>query len=397
MLYSVTICDLLYKLQELQEVYKDTTAIKILENVKNKREDPNGSKSRWEKQFVDEVYEKTKLLDQQSYTEINHLYAQRNFSAHPAMNENYELLMPSRYTTIAHINNIFDSILSKPPVFTKNVIDMLTNDIADKKDIFAGNDSKFKEYLCNKYFNKMTDSMKLKTFITFWKFCFCKPDSEVCMTNIKADRFVEEILLDQKKDLMDYLKTEEKLKSISNDETCCYHFCMLVSKFPQIYERLSDEIKLCINRVIENDKNVKFFSWFISADKSEHMKKMIEEKNFDITDEEAIEYVRNSYADAGLEKIFCEYSIKCYEKSTSFDVANFRCSTMILPSLPFYTKEQFIELLEVIDDNDQIYNRNAAYSTNTEIIKQAQKYLGKDFDYDQFSNIQFNNYILKEA
>ena len=126
MLYSVAICDLLFKLQELVDMYNDSVAGDILREVeKCRNSNDNKSKSRWEKEFVDSVYRKTELLDLESYTNLNHLYDHRNFSAHPALNDRYELISPSKETTIALIKNVLEEILIKPSIFVKNVTDML--------------------------------------------------------------------------------------------------------------------------------------------------------------------------------------------------------------------------------------------------------------------------------
>lgn len=59
MLYSVAICDLLFKLQELADMYNDTVAVEILQEVEKCRNPgDNKSKSRWEKEFVDSITQK---------------------------------------------------------------------------------------------------------------------------------------------------------------------------------------------------------------------------------------------------------------------------------------------------------------------------------------------------
>ena len=122
MLYSVAICDLLYKLQELKDMYNDSVAIKILNEVESYRNTwATQPKARWEKELIDKIYKDTALLSLEDYTHINHLYDHRNFSAHPALNENFDLISPSRENTIAHINNILSGILVKPPIFISNI------------------------------------------------------------------------------------------------------------------------------------------------------------------------------------------------------------------------------------------------------------------------------------
>lgn len=151
-------------------MYNDTTADEILKEVeKSRNSHDNKSKSKWEKEFIDNVYNKTKLLDLEAYTNLNHLYDHRNFSAHPALNENYELIAPSKETTIANIKNVLKDILVKPPIFIKNIINTLTEDLKGKNELYENEGKKLAQYLNNKYYSKMPKSMKLVTLKSFWK------------------------------------------------------------------------------------------------------------------------------------------------------------------------------------------------------------------------------------
>ncbi len=394
MLYSVVVCDLLLKLQELDEVYNDTIAKEILKDVNNERENPSTkSRSAWEKQLIEQIYKKTELLDLQAYTELNHLYDHRNFSAHPAMNANYELFIPSRDTTIAHITSVLNNILVKPPVFAKNIVGFLSDDIAAKKDIYLGETPKFKEYLQTKFLDKMTEAMKANVFKAFWKFCFCSPDNEQCMENIRVNRYVLEMIMDDFPDIIRYIDDEEVYKSISNNKICCYHFCILLSKYPHLYSHVSDEIKLCIEPDTD-DHELRIISWFRSKNKTEHMKKMIEDKVFDLNNKFVIKYISKSYKEEGLGNLFAEYCIEAYANSDCFDCADFRFATFISPNLDLFDKEQFIRLIEAIDTNDQLYARGLAKNSNNEIVKVAKGVLDAGFEYDSYRNFRFDNSLI---
>ena len=144
MLYSIAICDILFKLQELKDMFDDPVADEILHEInKMRNEHDNKTKSKWEKELLESIYKRTELLNLEAYTNLNHLYDHRNFSAHPALNENYELIMPSKETTIAHIKNILNSILIKPPIFIKNITNALTEDLKDKGEMYRG---QYKDY-----------------------------------------------------------------------------------------------------------------------------------------------------------------------------------------------------------------------------------------------------------
>ena len=210
--------------------------------------------------------------------------------------------------------------------------------------------------------------MKENIFNTFWKFCFRKPDNQNCMNNLTNNRLILEIIAEDNPQILEKIKTEEALKSISNNEYCVMNCCFFVSKFPKIYDFLSDEIKLCIDNLIEKYQKIKIFSWYKNTDKSNHIKRMIEEEIFDVDDFGIMQYVKESYSAEGLADVLCDYCIKAFSKSNSFNQADLRYTMHIKPNLDLFTKEQFIEILNIINSNAKIYNRGASYVSNTEII-----------------------------
>lgn len=62
MMYSVAVCDIMLKLEELRDSYNDTVASGILEKIQKSMDEQNGSKSKWEWQLIEEVKKKQALL-----------------------------------------------------------------------------------------------------------------------------------------------------------------------------------------------------------------------------------------------------------------------------------------------------------------------------------------------
>lgn len=398
MLYSVVICDLLYKLQELRDAYDDKRAEKILQNIKEKQ-DPKGSKSRWEREFVEGVYKNTNLLDDLSFAELNHLYDHRNFSAHPALNDNFELISPSRETTIAHINNMLNNIFVKPPIFATNIIDMLTEDLVREKNIYEHNVEALKKYLDKKYFERMPDVMKNKCFRTFWKFCFCLNDDANCKENRTINRHVLEILMYDIPDIYEVIKTDNFFMNIPYDQDIGIHLVIFVSIFPQLYGIFSDEVKLMMDKILETNEQLVYVSWYKSKDKKEHLRKLYKEKHLGkgkITSD-VYRFMREKYVAEGQMESFLELCIYEYSCCTSYDMADRVYNTIISPSLDLFTKEQFIRIFEIINSNNQISDRGQAYNSNGEIVRAAQKYLDSTFDYSAFSNMVFDHSILHDT
>ena len=195
MLYSTVICDILLKLKELKDMYNDSTANSILKEIECTKKEST-SKSSWEKELLEKVRDKTNLIDSKVFSDLSHLYDDRCFSAHPAVNEDFELYTPNQETVIAHIKNILNGVLIKPPIFIKSVINMLTDDLKDKSAIYEGNKEALAVYLNNKYYRHMNESMKVKVFQSLWKFCFLNTEDENCKTYRAVNRQALNILVE---------------------------------------------------------------------------------------------------------------------------------------------------------------------------------------------------------
>lgn len=397
MLYSIAICDILFKLQELKDMFNDSVADGILQEVdKMRNAHDNKSKSRWEKELLDNVYKKTKLLDLEAYTNLNHLYDHRNFSAHPALNENYELIMPSKETTIAHIKNTLNNILTKPPIFIKNIVDTLTVDLKDKGEIYRERYEELSVYLNNRYYGKMPESMKLTTLKAFWKFCFCSPENEDCMSNLRINRMALEALIDSfPKEAYAYIKDNGHLFSVSVNKKCTLCLVLMLSRHPEIYNILSSETKLQVDSMIEESTSAKLISWFKFTTPKEHIQSLQNEKQID-SHMRPVELLIRHYDEIGEISLLIDYFVNYYGKSSNYDTADLRFKVEIQPFISKMTEKQIIKLIEVTENNRQIYDRGAAYRTNGEIVLRAKDVLGPDFDYTVYPHFKFDPKIISQ-
>lgn len=201
MLYSVIICDLLFKLQELAETYDEASAKKILAKVEDFKKRHTAqhpgkvpknpqSKSKWELELVKDIHDQTNLLDYEMYEKVLHIHQLRNFSAHPALNNEYELITPSKEETLAYIKCILEKILVIPPLFIKNITATLLNDLSKNYDIYQNSPNELKKFLKEKYYKRMSVSMKKAAFKTLWKKCFLEKNDDVIKLKRKALGFL---------------------------------------------------------------------------------------------------------------------------------------------------------------------------------------------------------------
>lgn len=113
MLYSVAICDLFLKLNELCNSYDDAEAKSILQSIADIRNGDDTS-SKWEYELTKKMHD-SGYISSKLYSDLRHLYDDRCFSAHPSMNDDFELIEITKETAVAHIKNIFNGLLIEPP------------------------------------------------------------------------------------------------------------------------------------------------------------------------------------------------------------------------------------------------------------------------------------------
>ena len=128
-------------------------AEEILNNIEEKQE-KDRNKSDWEYYLVEQIKERTSLLEISDYENIQTLKTHRNLSAHPSLKSNNVLYEPHKEMVRSDIRCMLDGVLTKPPILSKKIVKELVTDLCDVKEIFIDN-QKLKRYLQAKYFYKL--------------------------------------------------------------------------------------------------------------------------------------------------------------------------------------------------------------------------------------------------
>jgi hypothetical protein len=145
MLWSVAVCDIVFKLQSLIDLYGDASARQILDDV-TAIQVANPNSPTWEVQLIDDVHSKTNLIDSAEYEILRYLQKQRHLSAHPVLNRDRELHSPKKETVRALIRNTLEEVLIKPPFYTQHILSELLADIAESSEVL-NNRAKTKKYI----------------------------------------------------------------------------------------------------------------------------------------------------------------------------------------------------------------------------------------------------------
>lgn len=385
MLYSTIVCDLLLKLKELSDVYSDEKAEKILEEINRQRKSANSSA--WEWNLIKKIREQTEILSDESYAMIEHIYSLRNFSAHPALNEDYELISPTPEMTVAYIKKALEDVLIKPSVFAQNIVDRMSNDIAARKDFFASDYEAFKTFLNRVYFQRMSEKMINQVFKAFWKFTFIKTGKDVFSDNRFINRRTLEALLEEYYELIcKFISENQKYFSAASEKACMMHLCIMLAQYPKVYSHLEQTTQYQIQKFDAGDFNI--IKWFVLGDLEQHLTTYDCHK--DLIPFKLLNTVKQICEKQGTPRLFPKFLIKHYARSNSFTSTKNRFDECIVHYLHDFNAADFIELIDAINSNRQIYGYGWQKERNDTILKYAIPLLPENFSFDGYAHFDYS-------
>ena len=384
MLYSTIVCDLLLKLKELNEVYSDKKAEDILSDIEKKRKDAMSSE--WEWALIKKVRERTELLTDESYVMVEHIYDLRNFSAHPALNEDYELISPSQEMTVAYIKQALHSIFSKPPVFAQNIVDRLSNEIAEKKDIYKNDFAAFKIFLQKAYFSRMSDKMVTQVFRAFWKFAFIKNEGDEFINNRCINRKTLEVMLEDHYELLcNYVNDNQIYFALTQDDSCCTEMCILLAYFPRIYPLLDATTQ---HQLVAFKKDyIGCIKWFVEGNLEQHI--MTYRCQKDTIPSYVLNTLQKICKDQGQPNLFISFLLKYYSESDSYNSTRSRFDSTISKYLDQFNAANFLKLIDIINSNNQIYGYGWQQERNDKILEYAINVLPHDTDLSVYEHFKY--------
>ncbi|WP_119307029.1 hypothetical protein [Cohaesibacter haloalkalitolerans] len=389
MLWSVVICDLIYKLRSLEEQHSDTVAKRILEDMEAiQTREPKSSA--WEIKLIDDVTKKTELLNAIEHRNFANLQAERHLSAHPVISDGAVLHRPNQETTRALIRNALDDLLLKPPLFATSVVNKLLDDLAENKEIFPG-DADLKRYLNSKYFNKIEGIRYEQALKGLWKIVF-NLENEKCDENRDINYRSLKILVsnDPNKALVCLNSATEHFSALSTNQDILILLIELLSGLPSLYEPLEPHAKVAIERTCEENSDAFLLSSFLSEDPDEHYEKVKQkvEEGFGYSRPTSSSWNRLTElydAPEWKEKID-NLKITFFGDSGSYDTADIRFTSLIAPIISRLSQPQLVTILEKINGNSQIYDRRRAQIDNQKVMDRV-KELDEHFDFSIYKNL----------
>ncbi|KAA8385429.1 hypothetical protein FKW31_08705 [Acetobacter sp. DmW_136] len=361
MLWTVVVCDLVYKLQTLRDLYSDTSAGKLLTDVETKRL-ANPTSPDWEIFLLDEVFKRTKMLEISEHAQLKHLQQLRHFSAHPVLSGTDLLFRPTKEDARAQIRMALEALLMKPALFSKKIVETLVTDIAANKAVLISRE-KLKAYLEARYLPNMPLATERELFRALWKFCFKLNNAET-VANRQINLDALSILYARNRVEMRTMINGDRpaFSNVGPDAQPLDALILFLVDYPELYSSLDRSATLLVDGRLAADINNRAMAHFTKPDMAAHLAALDGEdvtKLATIT-ETVWQSLLSEAEAAGVIDEAVRIAIKIYGKSENFDAADKRFSRFIKPILPKLTVATLTELLAECEANPQTYGRARA-------------------------------------
>ena len=364
MLYSVVIYDIVAKLKELDEIYNQEWAKKILKEINTQRKTMPKSPE-WEKTLLEKVQQQNDFLSLSIVEEITHLKEIRNQCAHPSIDNNDELFTPNRFEADALIYRMLKELLTIPAMFTNKITDYITEQISKIAGYaeFGWEDKNQLTKSFLKYFKRMDNTVFIKVFKDMWKLTFFTSNDE-CNKNRFSNMIFLDIMLKQRHAiLLDAIKSErEYFSRISSDAKINRFLSILIYRNNYLLPLIDDTAKSFIKNSRYELSDVRCFAWFAFNKKEDYIDNLIKEYSSNdpstiITPGVIINIYKHNSALTEVKDYFRTSIIKGYTNSTNFNKADKIFSDLIYPLRKEFSKLEVLELIKVSESNSQLTRR----------------------------------------
>lgn len=361
MLWSVVVTDLVYKLKSLHELYQDPVADSILKDIEKKQKDSPQSPD-WELLLLEEVRNRTHLLEGADYQHLINLQKLRHLSSHPVLTNADLLFSPNKETTRALIRNALEGVLLKPAFFTRKVINEFVEDLASVREILPDRKA-LEQYLEAKYFKSLHPSIEHALIKTLWKFCF-----RISNLDTDANRTINtrtlHLLYSRNPTVFRARVAEDQgfFGAIATQGTPLKALILFLAKCPDLYGVLDKPAQILLAGFVRNDVNLSARAFFLGENFLAHLERLgqLPMEQLQKLSWKTWQFLLSEGKQQGESQAVYTLGIRIYAGSRSFNEADVNYEMFIRAHIDEYDCALLNQLLEGIDGNDQTYRRGKA-------------------------------------
>ena len=388
-LWSVVVCDILFKLDDLRNLYADAGADTILREIDALRIG-NPKSPEWEWELVKKVKDRTQLLEEADYVNLRALQNHRHLSAHPVLTNFDALFSPPKEQCRAHLRNALDAVLTKPPIMTKKVFDALMEDIEQKQSALP-DDGSLKRYLEAKYWGNLTAPVEDAIVRSLWRLVFKSTDQRCEQNRVINYRTLHQFYKRRASDINALIQGEPAYFSeLSFTGSAVTSLVAFLSFHPNVFALLTEAAKTPLRNYVNTSIDHFMIVWFMSSDVPSHIQEVRRRVDAGgaVTSPDAYGRFYSVAKDEGHKNAVCEIGIVLYGQSENYNMADERCENFVLPYLSDFDDARMTMLLQAIEANSQTYARRKAKEDHRQIMARANTLFGVSWNvkaYEKFA------------
>jgi len=346
MLWSVVVTDILFKLDQLATAYGDATAQAILTEIGDLRKN-NPKSPEWETELVNKVASRTDLLDHAELSFLQSLQAHRHLSAHPVMTGVDALFSPNKETARAHIRNVLEGVLTKPPIMSRKVFDTFIEDVEQVSRLSPGPDG-LKKFLEAKYFRHFSAATSAHILKSTWRVAFKSTDPRAEANRGINAQALGVVFAHRKAELTELIKSERDW--FSDVSFLDNHIGVMTQFFrdnPQVFPLLNDALKTPIQNYAALSLDHFAMCWFVSPTPDTHIDDVL--RRIDAGEDVRAEIFKALCTSLNTTDALgkaLHIGIRLYCNSCSFATADSRFDEMIRPFIPSYNRNHILAFVE---------------------------------------------------
>ncbi|HED2374803.1 TPA: hypothetical protein R4216_003859 [Citrobacter freundii] len=385
MLWSVMVCDAIYKLEKLDVVYSDKTAKKILDHIsKMQTKDPLSPS--WEIKLFEMLFEEKSMIGTPEIVNIRELQKKRHLCAHPIMSEERVLYEPNKETVKSLMLNALNDFLLYKAYYGKGVFEILASILESESAYYTSR--KNVEKLISSYQPRMAPHVIYQVFKSFWAISF-KTENDKCNENrqqnsMAAVALAKYLLKDPKqcesiRDDVDYFS-----KLSTNIEVVKYLFVNLCH-IPQMFKMLSEPARERLLEFRNHEENedvsesqvacyiASMFTFDDMAGYIEFIKSKIANSTISNLDKNIMDFISFYYEDYDGNSSCMDLLVEYVLNSWSYDMADSRFDFLFKYYIEKLNAEQIDKILSGYEINSQIYDRRRAAEDRRKLQAQRDK------------------------
>ena len=397
LLWSVVVTDIVSKLQKVEIDFNDSTAHKILAEIKTKQQKREKG-SDWEQSIVKDVCERMKFFDQDTYENLLHLQKKRHLCSHPLIQENdNKLYTPTPEETKSFLRHALEDVLTVPAGFSRHALtDSILGEISKLREAEHTLET-FKIIIRQRYLKHLPNEILPVLLKDLWKFVFVKDNEDIDANRVFNAEFLFQVIESKKERCKEIFKDEDYLNNINQTDKILFIFVMLLSRFEFMYGLLDAGGKAILETYLSRKEKMKIFCPFLSNNILEHLKIYIP-----LADKRDFKYLlkladKHMIRREALEMGLNEY-VAC-PTYNGFAFANSAFTNYIEDHIDEYDFQLFEKYLKIGETNSQIYDRKQFKESNNIVYRALLKKFNLNIGSSVFKEseyIQFYNNVDKD-